>query len=110
MNKAKLKRLLIQQIHTLEVIFEKAETDEDLLDEDELTIYNENYDTEILRDFVYRLEMMKDTISFLNLFAEYKSLIEEIPQREMTYEMDRVCWEDISIANNFLIIEKLCLV
>ena len=108
MNKAKLKRLLIKQIHTLEAIFEKAETDEDLLDEDELVIYNENYDIEILRDFVYRLEMMKDTISFVNLFAEYKSLIEEISEREMNYEMDRISWEDLSIANNFLIIEKLC--
>ncbi|GAF67624.1 unnamed protein product [marine sediment metagenome] len=52
--------------------------------------------------------MMKDTISFVNLFAEYKSLIEEIPQQEIYYEMDRVFWEDISVANNFLIIEKLC--
>jgi len=60
-----------------------------------LVIYFENYDIEILRNFVYRLEYMDKDISFVNLFAEYKSLIESIPQQEINYEMDRVCWEDI---------------
>ena len=105
-----IQKILINQIQKIEEIFEKAETDEDWLDEDELTIYYENHDTGILRDFVYQLEMMKDTISLADLFAGYKSLIEEIPQQEINYEMNRVCWEDLSIANNFDFIEKLYLV
>ena len=106
-NKNKFERKLIRQIQKLKQIFNKGEIDEDLLDEDELQIYKENIDTEILQEFLSQLDLMPKQIRLADLFYTYESIINSIPAQENYYEMDRVCWEDISIANNFLLIEKM---
>lgn len=92
----------------LQDIYSKAEIDEDLLLPEELAIYEENYDIEILESFINELEQYKKTIKTIQLFRIYQGLIRQLDRNERMFNSSPPYWMDLSMANNFEFVEKYC--